>query len=132
MILEEQKSVFKILKQYLDGQINQQTLSSHLVNLVEEKKGKNKRPISPNVPRRDALVIMVNTLVKSSPLLNEHELEILNKLIFEGNELVYSSYEVFESDQDEEDFLDSLKRIVISYNTKVRIFGVAGLIFKEI
>jgi len=30
---------------------------------------------------------------------------------------------VFESDQDEEDFLDSLKRIVINYNNKVFPFS---------
>lgn len=73
MILKEKKTVLNIVRKFLRGTIDKQRLASDLQSLVNEKKGKNtKRPISPNVPRRDAIVIMVNTIVKNTPLLNAH------------------------------------------------------------
>ena len=74
------------------------------------------RPTSP-LPKKGELIRVVNTLVKNK-LDDVKDIKLLNQLILEGHELLYSTFEVFESDRDEEDFLDTLLRIIKKYKNE--------------
>ena len=43
------------------------------------------------------------------------DVQILQKLIHEENEFVLSNFDVFESDKDQENLIDSLQRIIYKY-----------------
>lgn len=68
------------------------------------------RPSSP-FPVKDELLKLINTLVRDR-LKDDSDIKLLNKLAMQGDELLYSSFDVFESDRDEEDFIDTIKRIL--------------------
>lgn len=54
-------------------------------------------------------------MVARQHLKNDKDIEILNKLICGGEELLYSAFEVFESDPDQDDLLDTIIRIINNY-----------------
>jgi len=113
LILEENAEVFKAMGAYENDLYDEQELSFRLVRLAEKLSPYIVRPTSP-LPKKDELVKMVNNLVRKR-LRDDNQLLLLNKLILEGDELLYSTFEVFESDRDEEDLLDTLIRIVNKY-----------------
>lgn len=113
LILEENAEVFKAMGAYENDIYDEQELSFRLVRLAEKLSPYIVRPTSP-LPKKDELVKMVNNLVRKR-LRDDNQLLLLNKLILEGDELLYSTFEVFESDRDEEDLLDTLIRIVSKY-----------------
>lgn len=113
LILEENSEVINTMNSYVNDAFNEKTLSSKLVKLAEKLSPYIVRPTSP-LPKKDELIKLVNTLVRRR-LKDDNDLLLLNKLILEGDELVYSTFEVFEADRDEEDLLDTLIRIVHKY-----------------
>lgn len=68
------------------------------------------RPMSP-MPRRDELIRIVNTIVRQR-IRDESSIKFLNELIMRGDEMVYSAFDVFESDRDQNDLIDTLERIL--------------------
>lgn len=121
LILEENGDVVNVMNEFCEGSLNQRSLSSKLVKLAERLSQNILRPTSP-LPKKDELIKLVNTLVRRR-LRDDNDLLLLNKLILEGDELVYSTFEVFESDRDEEDLLDTLIRIVHKYKKMGKFEG---------
>ena len=113
LILEENSDVLNVMIAYEKGHCDERELSFRLVRLAEKLSPYIVRPTSP-LPKKDELMKLVNNLVKKR-LKDESYLLLLNKLICEGDELLYSTFDVFESDRDEEDLLDTLIRIVNKY-----------------
>ena len=62
-------------------------------------------------------MILVNTVVKSK-IPDLEDIETIIKLIGEENEFVYAAFDVFVSDRDEEELLDSLVRCVYKYKNR--------------
>jgi len=110
LILEENPEVVRALNSYEADMYDYKELSFRLVQLAEKLSPYFVRPTSP-LPKKDELIRLVNNLVRKR-LRDDNQLLLLNKLILEGDELLYSTFEVFESDRDEEDLLDTLIRIV--------------------
>ncbi len=123
LILEENHEVIKVMNAYENDLYDEQELCFKLVRLAEKLSPYIVRPTSP-LPKKDELMRLVNNLVRKR-LRDDNLLLLLNKLILEGDELLYSTFEVFESDRDEEDFLDTLIRIVNKYkrNNKSHIYA---------
>ena len=113
LILEENTEVFKVINDYIHEIFDEDTLSKYLSKLARKLSQYIVRPTSP-FPKKDELIKMVNSLVRKR-LRDDNDLLLLNKLILDEDELVYSSFDVFESDRDEEDLLDTLIRIVQKY-----------------
>lgn len=116
LILEENADVFRVMSSYESDYYDEQELSFKLTRLAEKLSPSIIRPTSP-LPKKDELIRLVNNLVRKR-LRDDNLLLLLNKLIMEGDELLYSTFEVFESDRDEEDLLDTLIRIVQRYRKK--------------
>ena len=66
------------------------------------------RPKTPR-PKKDELMLLVNTVIKDQ-IEDADDLQILKKLIVDENEFVFAAFDVFVSDRDEEDLLDTLSR----------------------
>jgi hypothetical protein len=69
------------------------------------------RPMSPIPKTKKQLLQFVNSLTNYH-FGDKEDIELLNKLIQEENEFVLSCFEVFDSDKDHENLIDSLQRIL--------------------
>lgn len=69
------------------------------------------RPLSPVPKNKKQLLNFVNNLTKYH-FKDREDSEHLNRLINEENEFVFSCFEVFDSDGDMENLIDSLQRIL--------------------
>ncbi len=69
------------------------------------------RPMSPIPKNKKQLLQFVNSLTRYH-FTEKEDVELLNKLIQEENEFVLSCFDVFDSDKDHENLIDSLQRIL--------------------
>eukprot|EP01017_Pseudomicrothorax_dubius_P044527 TRINITY_DN7537_c0_g1_i3.p1 TRINITY_DN7537_c0_g1~~TRINITY_DN7537_c0_g1_i3.p1 ORF type:complete len:1239 (-),score=274.19 TRINITY_DN7537_c0_g1_i3:62-3778(-) len=113
LILEENSDVYRALNSFLHEAIDERILCKKIYALAEKNEFYFERPTSP-LPRKDELINFMNTVVRQH-IKNERDLEILNRLICEGEEKIYSAFQVFESDRDQDDLLDTLLRIINHY-----------------
>lgn len=74
-----------------------------------QRPGMVHRPTSP-LPQNQNLKIWLNS--KGAKYFKETHLAILKHLLLESNEHLVSSYDVFSSDKDEDEFVDTLRRII--------------------
>ena len=79
------------------------------------------RPQSPLPRRKNQFSSYLNSLA-SFHFTDPDDIALLNKLIQEENEFVLSSFDVFESDKDHENLIDSLTRII----EKSKQMGING------
>lgn len=93
--------------------------SQQLADLTEKYGNLVVRPGSP-FPRKDQLLKMVDTIARKK-IRDENDIIALKKLITEQDELVYAAFDVFDSDHDEDDLIDTLMRILKSYQKKNRL-----------
>jgi len=113
LILEENPEVIKLLNSYIAHIIGERELCPRLQRLSERMSTYIERPSSP-LPRKSSLLEFVNNIA-STYTQDREDIELLQKLIEYENEFVLSAFDVFESDQDQENLLDSLLRIVAKY-----------------
>lgn len=69
------------------------------------------RPPSPIPKNKKQLLQFVNSLTKYH-FKDKDDIELLNRLVAEENEFVLSCFDVFDSDKDHENLIDSLQRIL--------------------
>ncbi len=69
------------------------------------------RPQSPLPKKKNQLLNYVNSLARYH-FTDPDDLQLLNKLIQEENEFILSCFDVFESDKDHDNLIDSLHRIL--------------------
>ena len=69
------------------------------------------RPGSPIPKNKKQLVQFLNSLT-SYHFDDKEDIDLLNKLIQEENEFILSCFDVFDSDKDHENLIDSLQRIL--------------------
>jgi hypothetical protein len=74
-----------------------------------QRPGMVHRPTSP-LPQNQNLKIWLNS--KGAKYFKDTHLAILKHLLLESNEHLVSSYDVFSSDKDEDEFVDTLRRII--------------------
>lgn len=113
LILEENHEVIKLLNSYVAHMIDERELCERLQKLSDRMSTYIERPSSP-LPRKDSLLEFVNSFAKTY-IRDKEEVALLQKLIEDENEFVLSAFDVFESDKDQENLLDTLLRIVGKY-----------------
>lgn len=69
------------------------------------------RPMSPIPKNKKQLLSFVNSLTRYH-FKDKEDIDMLNRLIQEENEFVLSCFDVFDSDKDHENLIDSLQRIL--------------------
>lgn len=111
MILEENQEVFKLINGYITKILDDQELCSKLARLAQVASSGLDRPLSPIPKNKKQLLQFVNSLTKYH-FKDREDVELLNRLINEENEFVLSCFEVFDSDKDHENLIDSLYRII--------------------
>lgn len=76
------------------------------------------RPASP-LRVNDQVIKLAETLIRQRTR-DESYVQTLQKLISEKDELIFSAFDVFKSDHDEDDFFDTLSRIIQLHLQKMR------------
>ena len=113
LILEENKEVIKVMNQYFAHLIDERELSYSLTRLSGRLGTYIERPMSP-LPKKDTIVNYLNYFAINY-IKEKEDMALLLKLVEDENEFVMASFDVFESDMDNENLLDTLKRIVKKY-----------------
>eukprot|EP00826_Nyctotherus_ovalis_P044809 TRINITY_DN4877_c0_g2_i11.p1 TRINITY_DN4877_c0_g2~~TRINITY_DN4877_c0_g2_i11.p1 ORF type:complete len:680 (-),score=206.94 TRINITY_DN4877_c0_g2_i11:892-2931(-) len=113
LILEENPEVIKLLNSYIAHIIGERELCPRLQRLSDRMSTYIERPSSP-LPRKSSLLEFVSSIV-STYIHDREDVELLQKLIEYENEFVLSAFDVFESDQDQENLLDTLLRILAKF-----------------
>lgn len=111
LILEENIDIFRLINGFIARVIDEQELCIKLNRLAQSLGNFMERPASPVPKNKKQLLQFVDSLTKYH--FNEKEdRDLLSKLIQEENEFVLSCFDVFDSDKDHENLIDSLKRIL--------------------
>ena len=87
--------------------MDEQDLCAHLIRLAQQEVTGLDRPLSPIPKNKKQLLQFVNSLTKYH-FKDKEDIELLNRLIQEENEFVLSCFDVFDSDKDHENLIDSL------------------------
>lgn len=114
LLLRENADVLRSFDSFFSQSLSLQDLSWKLQQLAESLRNYIERPSSP-MPRKNELLELVNSLVRAH-LPDEADIDALNALIAEENEFVFSAFDVFESDRDQTELLDSLMRAIRKYH----------------
>lgn len=118
LILRDNHEVMRELGSYFMRTISLDELGIRLQRLADKLSSGMERPSSP-MPRKSELHLLVESLVKEN-LPTKEDIEILNKLIADENEFVFSAFDVFESDRDQEELIDSLIRAISKYRKQAK------------
>lgn len=107
LILEENVDIFRVINSYLAFVINEKELSFKLTRLAQQLNMYIERPQSPLPKRKQELINYVNSLTRYH-FKDQDDIHLLQKLIHDENEFMLSAFDVFESDKDHENLIDSL------------------------
>ncbi|CAG9330206.1 unnamed protein product [Blepharisma stoltei] len=110
LILRDNKDAMRELGSYFMHGISLDELGIRLQRVADKLSSGMERPSSP-IPRKKELHLLVESLVKAN-LPSKEDIDILNNLIADENEFVFSAFDVFESDRDQEELIDSLLRAI--------------------
>jgi len=91
--------------------ISEKELGSKLTILAQTLGSYIERPQSPMPKRKQELMNYVNSLARYQ-FTDHDDVQLLQKLIHDENEFILSTFDVFESDKDHENLIDSLHRIL--------------------
>ena len=108
LILEENSEVLREIEKYFAQEVQMDALARTLNRMTDRLSHYIERPQSPR-PKKNELMLLVNTVVKDQ-LPDPDDLQVLKKLIVDENEFVFAAFDVFVSDRDEEELLDTLMR----------------------
>ena len=110
MILRENFDVLKEFEVFFVHNITLQELGSRLQKLADRRLLYMERPSSP-MPKNNQLQFLIESFLREN-LMNQEDIEVLRKLVGEENEFVFSAYDVYESDKDQNELIDSLIRAI--------------------
>ena len=113
LILEENKDVIKVMNQYFAHFIEEKELSFALARISGTLETYIERPMSP-LPKKDTIMNYLNFFAVNY-IKEKEDISLLVKLVEDENEFVMAAFDVFESDMDNENILDTLKRVVKKY-----------------
>jgi hypothetical protein len=110
MILRENFEVLKEFEIFFIHNISLQELGNRLQKLADRRALYMERPSSP-MPKNNQLQFLIESFSREN-LMNQEDIEVLKKLICEEHEFVFSAYDVYESDKDQNELIDSLMRAI--------------------
>jgi hypothetical protein len=100
-----------VINSYLALVISDEELSFKLARLAQKLGPYQERPHSPMPKRKQELMSYLNHLARYH-FTDPDDILLLQKLIHDENEFMLSTFDVFESDKDHENLIDSLQRIL--------------------
>ncbi len=109
--LEENFEIQRVINSYLAHVISDKELSFKLARLAQQLGPYHERPQSPLPKRKQELMAYLNQLARYH-FTDPDDIQLLQKLIHDENEFMLSTFDVFESDKDHENLIDSLQRIL--------------------
>ena len=110
LILRENFGVMREFDYYFLHSISLRELGSRLQKLADKLSLYMERPSSP-MQKNNQLEFLVDSFARDS-LIALEDIEVLKKLIADKNEFVLSAFDVFESDRDQAELVDSLMRAI--------------------
>ena len=110
LILRENFDVMREFDHYFLHNISLHELGSRLQKLADKLSLYMERPTSP-MPKNNKLEFLLDSFSREN-LISAGDIEILKKLISEENEFVFSAFDVYESDKDQGELVDSLMRAI--------------------
>ena len=119
LVLEENIDVQQVINTYINRVITDVELSYKLTPLSQALGAYLERPQSPLPKRKQDLMNQVNMLARYH-FRDPDDVQMLQKLIQDENELVLAVFDVYESDNNHENLIDSLQRIL----EKSRAMGI--------
>ena len=99
------------MNSYIARIITDKELSFKLTRLAQQLGTYLERPQSPLPKRKQELINYVNSLARYH-FRDPDDVQLLQKLIQDENEFILSTFDVFESDKDHENLIDTLQRIL--------------------
>jgi hypothetical protein len=117
LILEENVEIFRVINSYIARAIDDHELCARLIWQAQQIMTGLDRPLSPVPKNKKQLLQFVNSLTRYH-FKDKDDIELLNRLITEENEFVLSCFDVFDSDKDHENLIDSLQRILDKYRAQ--------------
>ena len=116
LLLRENFDVMREFDHYFLHNISLQELGGRLQKLADKLNLYMERPSSP-LPKNKQLQFLMDSFVKEN-LIDNEDIDILQKLIAQENEFVFSAFDVYESDRDQAELVDSLMRAINKYQKK--------------
>ena len=110
LILRENLDVMREFDHYFLHDISLHELGNRLRKLADKLNLYMERPSSP-IPKNKQFQYLVDSFAKEY-LIEPEDLSILRLLISEENEFVFSAFDVYESDRDQAELLDSIMRAI--------------------
>ena len=111
LILQEHPEVLSLMASFSEGLVDTQSFLFRLKSLFQKL---NERPKSPYPERTQEIMQFIKRRMKVELLITDEELDMIQSIIMEQkNEMIQSSFEVYQSNKDEEDFFDTIKRILV-------------------
>ena len=129
MILRENFDLLKEFEVFFVHNINLQELGSRLQKLSDRRSLYMERPTSP-MPKNNQMQFLTESFLREN-LMNREDTEVLKKLVGEENEFVFSAYDVYESDKDQNELIDSLIRAINKRKKEEQHLVRPGLFFGE-
>lgn len=111
LVLEENFDIQQVLNMYINRVITDVELSYKLGPLSQALGAYLERPQSPLPKRKQDLMNQVNMLARYH-FRDPDDVQLLQKLIQDENELILAVFDVYESDNNHENLIDSLMRIL--------------------
>jgi hypothetical protein len=112
MLLNENEELCSLFRVYIQDLIDKKTLINSLNKILANPLDTD-RPLSPT-PQKNKFVKLIDSLEKSLSD-NQSDITLLKNLIQYDNEFVLGAFEVYESDKDIENLIDSLRRSIKRY-----------------
>lgn len=113
LILRENFGVMREFDHYFLHSISLRELGNRLQKLADKLSLYMERPSSP-IQKNNQLEFLVDSFARDN-LINLDDIEVLKKLILDENEFVFSAFDVYESDRDQGELIDSLMRAIRKY-----------------
>jgi len=115
LILNENEDISTIFKFFCQDVIDISTLVSGVNKILSWTIDKNRRPDSPELLHKNQLVKLIDSL-NESIFDDPADHILLRNLANYENDFILAAYELYLSDHDIENFIDSVKRFINKYN----------------
>jgi len=109
LILQENQEIMQSVSNYMLNLYDENELAQILTWLTSVLSNQLERPTSA-IPKKDPALNYIDSII--SDFIDTNDCQIIHRLYKENNEFVLAAFDLFKSDKDQEDLLDTLQRIV--------------------
>jgi hypothetical protein len=122
MLLNENEDITILFKLFCHDVIEIESLVSGINKILSKINGQIIRPDSPEIFNKNQLIKLIESL-NEGIFDDPSDLILLKNLANLNNEFILSAYELYLSDNDIENFIDSLKRFIKKQNNPNNFYG---------